>query len=586
MIKAKVWRIVAISVLGISILSGCNKAKDMVNNIPNREEIQESSEVTKEIQKEAKEVGSIEDLYFDRYNYDGFVKLNDPNATLSIPEGKDQVYKVGEHIQPGMYMAVRNNEGAACVTINEDGNLGDGDTLFIDLCDVNCIFELKAGQYLVAHGCNIYDIEKEYKAPMDGDAYLPGMFKVGAHIPEGEYVAIGAYPLVKVYNANAINDYDGEEFDEAHDSSVVFEVKNGQYLKVESGMIYPIDKIPSLLKERETFSRGIYKVGVTIPAGSYTAKSTAQRAKVQIFKSNNYDSDTIISSVNVEPEADLVLEEGQYVIIYEAELSATDHAKTNKVKTVEKGTDIIFDSQIKPILSVKGKATYKVGAEIQPGEYILFTHENGNGYMEITDEAGEIVSNSSMYTTEIIHIKQGQNALLQDLDVYSIDKVPYIPKKGEGYLPGQYKVGVHIPAGEYLAIGDLIILETYSDNTFEYEARKGKLAINNHGIITLEEGQYLEFGTDGNLYPIDKAPSIVPEDGVYKSGMYKVGTHIPAGTYECIAAGTDGYVVIYKDSKNSDSSELSTTKIEGKSTVTLVEGQYVGIFGANATAKK
>lgn len=363
-------------------------------------------------------------------------------------------------------------------------------------------------------------------------------------------------------------------------------MQTGQYLKVNGGMIYPIDKVPSLLKERNTFSAGIHKVGATIPQGRYTAKTTAQSGAVHIFKSNIYNSDTIIASVNVEPEADLVLEEGQYIKIYGAELSRTEHTKENKVNVVQKGADITFDSQIKPILSVKGKAKYKVGEEIQHGEYILFTHDNSNGYMEITDETGEIVNNSSMYYTEIINIKQGQNVLFQNLDVYSIDKVPYIPKKDEAYLPGHFKVGMHIPAGEYLAIGDFIVLETYSDNTFEYEAREGKLTINNYGIVTLKEGQYFEFGTEAKLYPIDKAPSITPDDGVYKSGMYKVGVHIPAGTYECSVAGTEGYITIYKDSKNSESSELSTTKIEGKKEVTLVEGQYIGIFGAHLTVKK
>lgn len=67
----------------------------------------------------------------------------------------------------------------ASIFINEDGNDGSGSSIYSNLCEVSCIFELKSGQYLVAHGCNIYDINYDFKAPMEGDAYLPGMFQVG-----------------------------------------------------------------------------------------------------------------------------------------------------------------------------------------------------------------------------------------------------------------------------------------------------------------------------------------------------------------------------------------------------------------------
>lgn len=206
MLKEKLWRICIIGILVISILSGCNKAKDTANNVPDVdvEEAMKFLNVTTDGEEKTEEITSLEDLYFDRYKYyEGFVSPKDPNAILSIGE-EEKVFKVGQDIQPGNYIAVRNGEYAS-VTINEDGNLGDGDILFIDLCDVNCIFELKDGQYLVAKGCNVYENNSEYKAPMDGDAYLPGMFQAGLHIPIGEYVAIGAYPAVTVYRQDALN---------------------------------------------------------------------------------------------------------------------------------------------------------------------------------------------------------------------------------------------------------------------------------------------------------------------------------------------------------------------------------------------
>ncbi len=210
----------------------------------------------------------------------------------------------------------------------------------------------------------------------------------------------------------------------------------------------------------------------------------------------------------MEPEASFVLEEGQYIHIYEAEVTATDQTEVAQVNVIKKGADIAFDTQAKPVLSVTGEKTFTAGKDIKPGEYV--------------------------------------------------------------------------------AIGDFISLETYSDNSFDFKARGGDILINNSAIMTLKDGEYVDFDIDAKLYLIDKAPSLTPADGVYKSGMYKVGVHIPAGIYICNVREDEykGYVTIYKDSKNRRSSELSTTKIEETKEITLVEGQYVAFFKLNVTAKK
>lgn len=97
-----------------------------------------------------------------------------------------------------------------------------------------------------------------------------------------------------------------------------------------------------------------------------------------------------------------------------------------------------------------GPSVYKVGVDIPAGEYKVYP-EGGRGYFGICRDANcdQIIRNENFSGQMYINISNGQF-----LDLTRCYAVPvseagiYKPVNGM-YEPGEYKVGVEIPAGEY-----------------------------------------------------------------------------------------------------------------------------------------
>lgn len=97
-----------------------------------------------------------------------------------------------------------------------------------------------------------------------------------------------------------------------------------------------------------------------------------------------------------------------------------------------------------------GPSVYKVGVDIPAGEYKVYP-QGGSGYFGICMDANcdQIIRNENFNGQMYINISNGQF-----LDLTRCYAVPvyeaalYTPENGV-YVPGEYKVGVEIPAGEY-----------------------------------------------------------------------------------------------------------------------------------------
>lgn len=146
---------------------------------------------------------------------------------------------------------------------------------------------------------------------------------------------------------------------------------------------------------------------------------------------------------------------------------------------------------------------------------------------------------------------------------------------------GTYKVGTDIQAGEYLVIskgrgyykcskdstgetGSIIFNENLTDGSNSY--------------VTLKDGDYFKV-TNAEMYPIDKAPSIIPKDGVYKDGMYKVGQDIPGGEYKIKLVGARGYYAVYKDSRYAVGDIISNENVTADTYLTVKDGEYLRMTG-------
>lgn len=93
------------------------------------------------------------------------------------------------------------------------------------------------------------------------------------------------------------------------------------------------------------------------------------------------------------------------------------------------------------------------------------------------------------------------------------------------YNPGWYKVGVNIPAGEYLLTSInryLPAYQIYNDGSYYRPTKTTQYPGN--GFVTLRKGQYVQLMN----CKITKAPSKI---AVKSSGTYRVGKDIAAGTY-------------------------------------------------------
>lgn len=118
--------------------------------------------------------------------------------------------------------------------------------------------------------------------------------------------------------------------------------------------------------------------------------------------------------------------------------------KPKKVATPKK-----IDNSIK-------SGMYKVGSDIQPGEYVLIS--NGIGYFQVSkDSTGKlesIISNDNFTTNAIVSVKSGQYFEFKGSKAYPIAKAPKLEPKNGKLGEGTYKVGLHIQPGEYKVSAD------------------------------------------------------------------------------------------------------------------------------------
>lgn len=142
------------------------------------------------------------------------------------------------------------------------------------------------------------------------------------------------------------------------------------------------------------------------------------------------------------------------------------------------------------------------------------------------------------------------NTLLKGDDLYSTD---------EEHQPGVYYVGKDIPAGLYWVDGDETEVTYYfklkptQDGSAQttYTVSHGN-SYYGHNIVDVAEGDVLII--EEEALPLDQMNEKFTSP--YKSGVYRVGADIPAGTYTLSAGKADdyyGYYVMKDLSYNEDS---------------------------------
>lgn len=140
------------------------------------------------------------------------------------------------------------------------------------------------------------------------------------------------------------------------------------------------------------------------------------------------------------------------------------------------------------------------------------------------------------------------------------------------YMPGMYKVGVDLPAGEYCFVASggngyaCVSEDSNQDDILENEM------FEHTWFVTVSDGQYLKASRCGFVVAADVVLNIEP-DGSFEEGMYRVGIDIPAGEYK-LTSTDGGYYCIYKNSVP-PFDIISNDLFDGSSYVTVKNGQYL-----------
>ena len=269
--------------------------------------------------------------------------------------------------------------------------------------------------------------------------------------------------------------------------------------------------------------------------------------------------------------------------IFEGE-TGTDQGE-GKLEFPEKASTPEFVASNGPdTIEIDEETYYRLGTEQYPaGEYIFIADTEYGGYtVRMDDSEHTIVAIDTGYY-KVFDTLNGQYISWTDGKIYPIDKAPTITKTEKGAYPeGRYKVGVQIPAGEYVVKGDYVSLTSYMGLS-EQDSAAGYCSSVRSAIIKVNDGQYLEaYGSD--LYPLEATADLKPADGIYKEGTYKVGIHMPPGTYCLKTIATSAYAQIFNDAYMlGREDELALA--EPETTFTVEEGQYVIITGGEAVAQ-
>ncbi len=232
---------------------------------------------------------------------------------------------------------------------------------------------------------------------------------------------------------------------------------------------------------------------------------------------------------------------------------------------------------------------YRLGGLYPPGEYVAVANDDERmAYYAVSiDPEGEIiVTNGSTETSVVFDTLDGEYIQYEDCKIYPIDKAPEVKKTAKGAYPeSTYKVGAQIPAGEYVVKGNAASATIYAYlDPNDSDSKLSYWSSNKCVIVTVKDGEYLE-AVWGDIYPIEDTADLKPADGIYKDGMYKVGFHMPAGTYKLTADVDTGYAEIYS-SNTGESGRDNLIVAEPETTFTVKEGQYVTIAAGKAVLNK
>lgn len=361
--------------------------------------------------------------------------------------------------------------------------------------------------------------------------YRPGIYQVGTDLPAGEYMIFTLTNGIKG-SYSILSDLSDEAQVLDHASfpyNSIVTLSEGQVLKLTRCSASPIAEVPQI----DHFYGNMYKIGYHIPAGTYRLKraknSQAGVAFTLAWPSNTYDC--VIDYMEVKDNAVITVHEGEYLQLEDCLLASTASAEDIKRYRI-------------PTASETAIAEEEALKRQQTSPILV---------------SGDLVAGLSTSTS-----------------------------KPETIYPADtYLVGSDLPAGEYVLLstgeepGVYMISDKADPDKHEDLIDYG--GIQTDAIVAVKEGEYLTF-ENATASPIEEVPNLD-----YRSATeFKVGVHIPAGTWYFVTDDPDstGIVFVMSATRRQYKDMLSMKYIDTTPVpITLEKGQYLLMMNCRFTAQ-
>ena len=142
-----------------------------------------------------------------------------------------------------------------------------------------------------------------------------GQYKVGDDIPAGEYyVKCTGVNLYIEVASDSTGTLDSIVYNLNTDGGAYITVEDGQYLTVQGGDIYELDKAPKDKTEDGYYKDGMYKVGEDIPAGEYSVEAS-DLGYIEVSTDSSHQISSIVSNDNFEGSKFITVSDGQYLTL-------------------------------------------------------------------------------------------------------------------------------------------------------------------------------------------------------------------------------------------------------------------------------
>jgi hypothetical protein len=152
----------------------------------------------------------------------------------------------------------------------------------------------------------------------DSDALLgDGEYKVGDDLPAGEYyVKCDGNNLYVEVSSDSSGNLDSIIYNLNTKGGVYVTVEDGEYLEINGGDLYELDKSPDRGAEDGYYKEGQYKVGEDIPAGEYKVEATDDiSAYIEVSSDSRHQIEGIVTNDNFDGNKYVTVEDGQYLTL-------------------------------------------------------------------------------------------------------------------------------------------------------------------------------------------------------------------------------------------------------------------------------